>query len=327
MLAWAEHEAARRGMRVGSGVAAQVEGAWPYAPVLEALADLSRRHPALLDGLDDELRKEIESGLSGRTVEWTARGGHQRLFVAAAELVRLAAGTGVVLVVDDADQADDASLRLLHYLARSTVSERVLLVLGHRTLSPELGQIRRSLLGRGTAVTLDLQPLPRDEVRALVRTIAADADDALVDTVYAASGGVPLFVVELARSAAAGRDLVAESLVPPAGSDEPGELAAAAILGSTFDTDEFIEVTGLASPTRTPPWTGPRSRTCCCGPPPAGSSAMRWSGTRCWPRSRRPNCEACTAGPRMPCRSWTGRRPGSVSTWSRPAIGPARCPG
>ena len=43
----------------------QVEGAWPYAPVLEALADLSRRHPALLDGLDDVLRKEIESGLSG----------------------------------------------------------------------------------------------------------------------------------------------------------------------------------------------------------------------------------------------------------------------
>ncbi len=248
LLAWAEREAARRGMRVGSGVAAQVEGAWPYAPVLEALADLSRRHPALLDGLDDELRKEIESGLSGRTVEWTARGGHQRLFVAAAELVRLAAGTGVVLVVDDADQADDASLRLLHYLARSTVSERVLLVLGHRGTSPELAQVRRSLLGRGTGVTLDLQPLPHDDVRALVRTIAPEADDALVDTVYAASGGVPLFVVELARSAAAGRDLVAESLVPPSGSDEPGSLAAAAILGSTFDTDEFIEVTGLSEP-------------------------------------------------------------------------------
>ena len=247
VLAWAEYEAARRGMRVGSGVAAQVEGAWPYAPVLEALADLSRRHPTLLDSLDDELRKEIESGLSGRTVEWTARGGHQRLFVAAAELVRLAAGTGVVLVVDDADQADDASLRLLHYLARGTVSERVLLILGHRTISPELAQVRRSLLGRGTGVTLDLRPLPHDDVQALVRTIVPEADDALVETVHAASGGVPLFVVELARSAAAGRDLVAESLVPPSG-DEPGSLAAAAILGSTFDTDEFIGVTGLSEP-------------------------------------------------------------------------------
>ncbi len=248
MLAWTEREAARRGMRVGSGVAAQVEGAWPYAPVLEALADLSRRHPALLDGLDDELRQEIESGLSGRTVEWTARGGQQRLFVAAAELVRLAAGTGVVLVVDDVDQADDASLRLLHYLARSTVSERALLVLGHRTISPELAQVRRSLLGRGTGVTLDLQPLPHDDVRALVRTITPEADEGLVDTVYAASGGVPLFVVELARSAAAGRELVAGSLIPPSGSDEPGSLAAAAILGSTFDTDEFIEVTRLSEP-------------------------------------------------------------------------------
>ena len=31
--------------RVGHGTSAPVEGAWPYAPVVEALADLCRRHP------------------------------------------------------------------------------------------------------------------------------------------------------------------------------------------------------------------------------------------------------------------------------------------
>ena len=49
------------------GAASSVEGPWPYAPVLEAFSDLCRRHPALLDGLDDDFRAEIEQALSGRT--------------------------------------------------------------------------------------------------------------------------------------------------------------------------------------------------------------------------------------------------------------------
>ena len=140
------------------GAAAQIEGAWPYAPVLEALADLCRRHPALLDGLDDALREEIERALSGRETDWRAQSGDQRLFVAAAKLVRLAAaGAGAVLVVDDAHDADDASVRLMHYLARSTLADRVLIVIAHRPkLCPALAQVRQSLLGRGNAVTLDM---------------------------------------------------------------------------------------------------------------------------------------------------------------------------
>ena len=120
--AWLERHGAATGMRVGSGAAAQIEGAWPYAPVLEAVADLCRRHPALLDGLDDALREEIERSLSGRETAWRAQSGDQRLFVAVTKLVRLAAaGAGAVLVVDDAHDADDASARLIHYLARSTL--------------------------------------------------------------------------------------------------------------------------------------------------------------------------------------------------------------
>ena len=98
LIAWLEHRSTDRGMRVGSGTAARIEGAWPYAPVLEAVADLSRRHPALLDGPDDALREEIERALSGRETAWRAQSGDQRLFVAVTELVRLAAaGAGAVL--------------------------------------------------------------------------------------------------------------------------------------------------------------------------------------------------------------------------------------
>src|SRR4029079_17853060 len=111
VLGWLERHGAATGMRVGSGAAAQIEGAWPYAPVLEAVADLCRRHPALLDGLDDALREEIERSLSGRETTWRAQSGDQRLFVAAAELLRLAAaGARADHGVGDAHPARQSTL-------------------------------------------------------------------------------------------------------------------------------------------------------------------------------------------------------------------------
>jgi AAA ATPase domain len=101
--------------------------------VLEALADLCRQHPTLLDGLDDAFRREIERALRGGDLAWSGEGAHQRLFVSVAELLRLAAGGGgAVLTIDDLHEADEGSLRLLHYLARAGTRERVLLVVGTR---------------------------------------------------------------------------------------------------------------------------------------------------------------------------------------------------
>ncbi|MGK5115768.1 BREX system ATP-binding domain-containing protein, partial [Geodermatophilus sp. CPCC 205506] len=171
VLAALERDAARAGMRVGTGLAARIDGAWPYAPVLEALADLCRRHPALLDGLDDALRAEIERALTGGGGSWDGRVGHQRLFVAVAELLRLAAaGTGAVLVVDDAHEADEGSLRLLHFLSRATLGDRVAVVLAHRPVpGGALADVRSNLAGRGAAATLDLRPLRPADALALAR--------------------------------------------------------------------------------------------------------------------------------------------------------------
>ena len=78
-------------------------------------------------------RLEIERALSGRDVSWTGESSHQRLFVAVAELMRLAAtGHGLLIVVDDLQDADEASLRLLHYLSRCAVTEPVLIAVAHR---------------------------------------------------------------------------------------------------------------------------------------------------------------------------------------------------
>ena len=245
VLAWLEQAAHDRGFRVGSGVAARVEGAWPYAPVLEALADLCRRHPTLLDGLADTLRMEIETGLAGREIDWTAQSGHQRLFVAAAELVRLAAaGAGALLVIDDAQQLDHASLRLLHYVARGTVGDRTLFVLAHRPdVDAGFAEVRQGLLGRGTASTLTMQPLNRDEVAALLRQTSAQVSDDFIDAAWHASEGLPRVVVELARAGTTGLPAWLPSTLT---SGDREALGAAALLGNTFDTDEFLGVSGTS---------------------------------------------------------------------------------
>ena len=161
VLDLAEVLARRQGWKVARGGASSVEGPWPYAPVLEALSALCRRHPALLDGLGDDYRAEIERALAGQDLGWTGENSHQRLFVAAAELMRVAAaGPGLLLVVDDLHDADEASLRLLHYLARCAVDERVVLVLAHREPAPALvHDITASMVARGGGHLVELKPL------------------------------------------------------------------------------------------------------------------------------------------------------------------------
>jgi DNA-binding SARP family transcriptional activator/tetratricopeptide (TPR) repeat protein len=249
LLTCIEAGARARRMRVGKGTAAMIEGDWPYAPVLEALADLCRHHPTLLDGLDDTFRDEIERVLSGRQFSWDGQGAHQRLFVAATELLRLAAaGAGAVLVIDDAHDADDASLRLLHYLARSTITERLLIAIAHRPVATGVfADVRRSLLERRGAATLELGPLSPADAATLARRHAAAVDPAVLDAIYHSSGGLPFAVVELARAVAAGGPSATRTLVPAGLSAEAlSAFTAAAVLGSAFDTDEFIGITELS---------------------------------------------------------------------------------
>jgi len=250
VLRWLDHRAEERGLRVGVGTTAAIEGAWPFAPVLEAVADLCRRHPALLDGLADEYRTEIEGALRGTSAEWTGESRHQRLFVSTAELLRLAsAGGGAVLVVDDAHDADEASLRLLHYLSRGAVGERIVIVVAHRPwpLRPAMDAMRRSLIGRGTSVPLDLGPLADEHIERLAGRIVRD-DPVLLERVVKLAGGNPFVALELARSAEAADErtgpmgaLVLRGL----GEETIAALTKVAVLGSAFDTDEYVALSGV----------------------------------------------------------------------------------
>jgi DNA-binding SARP family transcriptional activator/tetratricopeptide (TPR) repeat protein len=237
-LAWAS--ARGRGWRVGRGTASMVEGPWPYAPVLEALSDLCRRHPALLDGLDDVYRLEIERALSGRDVTWSGESGHQRLFVAAAELARLAAaGHGLMLVIDDIHEADEASLRLIHYLARCAMTEPVLLALAHRANPPKaVAEVTESLVARGSGTRIALEPLTESATRRLLEDRFPDLPADRVDQIWEVSAGLPFSILELGRSGEGSPSGVLPVLAAPV----VATFQRAAALGPTFTTDEFLAV-------------------------------------------------------------------------------------
>ncbi|MFI7609347.1 ATP-binding protein [Micromonospora sp. NPDC049366] len=249
LAAWLRERVVARGWRTGQGVVSAVEGAWPFAPVLEALADLARRHPTLLDGLNDRYRDDIDRALSGDVGNWAGQSAPQRLFIAVAQLARLAAaGPGLLLTVEDVHDADEGTLRLLRYLVRSCRDERLVLLLTHRRqpTTDAFERIRNSLLGRSGALDLALPSLTQSETAALVAAQAPDLPDDVVEHVWSISGGVPFMVTELARSAVDGElrapaEAVLGSLAPPT----RAALERVALMGSTFDTDGFIAMSDL----------------------------------------------------------------------------------
>lgn len=240
LLGLAEALARRRGWRTGRGTASAVEGPWPYAPVLEALGDLCRQHPALLDGLDDNYRDEIDRALVGRETTWTGESGHQRLFVAAAELLRLAsADHGLLLVVDDVQNADEASVRLLHYLARCAANEAVVIAVAERAGARTAAALA-DLAARDPDGRIEVAPLPDGAVRRLVTDRAPELPPDEVEQLVQVSGGLPFAALELARRHASG---VTDTGVLPI---LPGPVTATfsrvALLGMTFTLDELLAV-------------------------------------------------------------------------------------
>ncbi|HTQ92512.1 MAG TPA: AAA family ATPase [Streptosporangiaceae bacterium] len=258
--------AAELGLATGHGTAAPVEGAWPYAPVIEALYGVCRQDPGLLARLAGRHREDIERARNGRPGSWAGQSAHQPLFLAAAELVSLAAaGRGLLLTIDDVHDADDASLRLLHYLARSVRGQRVCIVLAHRPVPAAglagngLEATRRSLIERHGATELRLGPLSDHDAAALIRRYVAEPPAELIKLITTLGRGVPFLVTELARQAVLG---TGAGPGPAAGPDWGQALQASmlarlrpatrevlqrvAVAGSSFDTDEFAALSGVA---------------------------------------------------------------------------------
>ncbi|GLW30439.1 LuxR C-terminal-related transcriptional regulator [Actinoplanes regularis] len=106
---------------------------------------------------------------------------------------------GGVLVLDDVQHCDPATIAALPHLARSC---RVLVALRTPHRLPD--DLHEALREAATA-WLPVPPLTGDEALALARRTAARLDETTLGAVVTRAGGNPLAIIGLARQAAAGR--------------------------------------------------------------------------------------------------------------------------
>ncbi|MEU9994535.1 AAA family ATPase [Streptomyces sp. NPDC050848] len=115
---------------------------------------------------------------------------------AVAEFERACAVRPVVVVVSDLQWADEASLAVLASLVRLTEQIPLLLLADQVPGRDEVGQLRRTMLGRGGQI-LPLQPLSADESARLAgEFLSTDIGPALRGQIERA-GGNPLYIREL----------------------------------------------------------------------------------------------------------------------------------
>ncbi len=323
----------RCGWRTGLGVAAadrRARGPTPRSSRPSPICAAATRRCSTASTTTTASRSTAPS--PARDLDWSGEGGHQRLFVAVAELLRLAAADrGAMLLLDDLHEADEASLRLLHYLARCAVTER------HRVGDrPPAGTAARrrssrsgpaSRRGRG-ASTHELAPARRRPTPpTLVRRHPARRTGRHRGPHRRAGRGPAVRAWSSWPAAPAPRR---RGSSPPTRSRSPASIPATrdilqrvAVLGTTFDTDEFVALADLPDDdafTHLDAALGAGRHRAHRHPLPVPPR----------PRARRPDPRRRPPPPaphpprrgRAASRPSARHRPGSVTTSSRPATRP-----
>ena len=252
-------EAEELGFHTLRGAAQEEEGRTPYAPLVEALDPLAARRPELTGALTDSAQVALSRLLpsvrrpAGAADEPVDR---RRVFWAVAQLLgRAAAERGVVLAIDDLNAADEATVALVHHLARSAAGERLLVVAGMRDepLPEAAALVRSSLLERGAAVELALGPLDRGALAAVAQRAAGrPLRPGALGAIERSAAGNPFFAEELAASVDASgevtvstrlREVVARRLerLEPLGERL---LAALAVIDDGFTDAELAALAG-----------------------------------------------------------------------------------
>jgi DNA-binding SARP family transcriptional activator len=161
---------------------------------------------------------------------------------------------GAVLFVDDAHWADEASLRLLLFLMRRLTGRPLLLALAWEPEAVRADHALGRLVAERGAVIIRPGRLTAAETAELV--FAAGHGEGAAERVHRESGGLPFFVIEYLDALGRGGSDAAEWPVPGGvrellehrlgtlGELASQILAAAAVLGRSFDLDTLRDASG-----------------------------------------------------------------------------------
>jgi predicted ATPase/DNA-binding SARP family transcriptional activator len=206
------------------GAAYEQEGQSPYQPFIEAFDRALAEHRRPLDENPITHFKRLGSGDLEQE--------HWALFNAVATFLSgLSRQAALVLLIDDLHAADEASLRLFHYLARQTRSAPVVLLATYRLdaasdVTTPFGALLNALYRERLSETLTLTPLPEQAVarilaqelggeaapaRAawhwpdppdddLAQTLGGEVAPELVKAVFEITEGNPFFVEEITHA-------------------------------------------------------------------------------------------------------------------------------
>ena len=231
--------------------------AWLRSPAVAArLGRLDRAHAGELARLLPEL-PGVEPPAPLPEAEQ-----RRRLFAAIADAL-LAPGSPLLLVADDLQWFDRATLQFLHYLLRTEGSAPLLVAATARREELDarhpVGELAAGLGALGRFSEIELRRLTRAETGLLAERMAgAPVDDAEADRLFAVSEGNPLFLVEAAQAggpAPAGKVQAVIAARLARLSDPARELAgvaatigrdfSAAVLADAGETDEQALVRAL----------------------------------------------------------------------------------
>ena len=177
-----------------------------YGPIVQALREFARSHDLSLDG---PLRSHLAL-LLPELGEATAEGDRATLF----EAIRLALMAAVearpgLILLDDLQWSDDATLELLAALAPALQDVPLLIVAAYRSdeipRAHRLRWLRNDLRRRNCLCEIALPPLALEETTALAEAVLGSAPSSgLAATLYERTAGIPFFIEELAAALEAG---------------------------------------------------------------------------------------------------------------------------
>ncbi|MBE9180613.1 AAA family ATPase [Oculatella sp. LEGE 06141] len=203
----------------GRGFAAEMVR--PYGAWIDGIRSIARNHNLSLPAALEFLLPQTEPpGNAPADAQSGSPRDRSSLFDAVVHwLAQLARHRTVVILLDDIQWLDEASIALLHYAIRLLSQSPVLFACAARLnelqMNEPIAKVIQTLRRERRLQSLTLAPLDQGQTAALMHSIDPDVDQDWVPRVFAESGGNPLFILELARSRSQPDDATAnlESLI------------------------------------------------------------------------------------------------------------------